>query len=90
MSQPGIPRFVRIYRVLAPGVYVRHLGTLFGALIGYLVAKHGWNVSQDEAAGFGVAVAAGLGTAAHLFAAAWTGPGLLPALRRGVFGAAKK
>jgi hypothetical protein len=62
------------------------LGGLFGALIGDLAARHGWGVSQDEAAAWGVMVAVGVGTVAHLFAAAWTGPGLLPAFRRGLHG----
>ena len=56
-------------------------GTL-GLLLGYIAAHFGWNVSQDEALAWGAFLAMVFGALAHLF----TGPGIMPALRRAIFG----
>lgn len=57
-------------------------GGSVGLVIGFIAARYGFHVSQDEAAGFGTAFAGVGATLAHVF----TGPGLIPAVKRALFG----
>lgn len=57
-------------------------GGTAGLLLGYLSARYGWGVSQDEAFGFGAGLAAVGGLIAHVV----TGPGIIPAVKRAIFG----
>lgn len=52
-------------------------GASIGALISYVSARYGWNVSTDEALSLGAAFAVVGGGIAHLF----TAPGLIPRLK---------
>lgn len=58
-------------------------GAAIGALIGFVASNYGWSVPQDEALSIGAACAAVGGGLIHLF----TGPGLVPAVKRALFGA---
>ena len=58
-------------------------GAAIGALIGFVASNYGWSVSQDEALGIGAACAACAGGIVHIL----TGPGLVPAVKRALFGA---
>lgn len=60
-------------------------GGTIAALIAFLASRYGWNVSDTEAATFGAGAAAAGAAVAHLF----TGPGLIPAVKRALFGPAK-
>lgn len=60
-------------------------GATVGALIGFVCARYGWHVGDTEASTLGAAVAAVGGLVAHVV----TGPGLVPAVKRAVFGPAK-
>lgn len=57
-------------------------GALLGLLVGYLSTRYGWDVSQDEALAFGAGAASVGAAALHVL----TGPGLVPAIKRGLFG----
>lgn len=52
-------------------------GASLGALIAYVAAKFGWNVSTDEALQLGAAFLVVGGGVAHLFSA----PGLIPRVK---------
>jgi len=60
-------------------------GGAIGALVGYCSIKFGWGLSSDEAGTIGLAAFAVGAWVAHLA----TGPGIVPAFRRGLFGEPK-
>lgn len=53
-------------------------GASIAALMSYVSAKYGWNVSTDEALQFGAAFAVVGGGIAHLFQA----PGFIPRIKQ--------
>lgn len=57
-------------------------GGAVGLLVGFLAARYGFSVSQDEAIGIGAGLSSVGATLAHIF----TGPGLIPACKRALFG----
>lgn len=57
-------------------------GATIGALVSFVSARYGWNVSTDEGLTIGAAAASVGAAVAHLFSA----PGLVPRVRSAIFG----
>lgn len=56
-------------------------GTL-GLLLGYTATHFGWNVSQNEALAWGAFIGICFGGLGHMM----TGPGIVPAIKRALYG----